>query len=146
MQLLRLGQLAKVERVLEPVDTPGIGAGRDAEPVPRDRPAALELDLAMLKPQVDHSLPEHQLDAELAILLRGSQPEPVAAHGPEQEALGQVRSLVGRIVLGADKHDSAVESTIAEAGRNRVAGRPGADDYRLVGRSRSRSWRSDRNR
>jgi len=55
-----------------------------------------------------------------------------------------MRPLVRQMLLAADQRDVTLKAAVAKAGRHRVAGWAGADDYCL--RSSRRSWRSDQAR
>jgi hypothetical protein len=83
-----------------------------------------------IEPEVDHTLPEHELDAELAILLDRTQAETAPRDCAHQVALGKVRPLVGELRLRTDEDDLAVEAAVTQTGPHRVAGRAAADDQR----------------
>jgi hypothetical protein len=95
-----------------------------------------------LKPDVDDSLPEHEIDAEVAILLHGAKAETAARNLTHQVALGQVGALVRKLRLRTYEDYLPVEAAITKAGGNGVTGGAAAGDQRS-GRVFS-SWRRRR--
>src|SRR5690242_11580432 len=107
----------------------GGGPGGDAEKVPADRGAVFDQHPTFGEAQVDHAPSELEVDVELAVLRLGPQRQPFSRDLAEEIVLAQVRTLVGELWLGADQRDATQKGAVAQAGRNRVAGRAGADDY-----------------
>jgi len=82
---------------------------------------------------------QHELDTKLAILLTRAQTQAIAGHRPEQETLGEVRSLVRSFRFGAGEQDLALKASVTEARCRRVSRGPTADDYCFLDSSRTRS-------
>src|SRR5579859_5370797 len=99
-----------------------------------------------IEADVRDALAKQELDAELAILLEGTQAESIRRHSVEEVALREMRPLVRRLVLRANQRDLAPEAGITKTGRHRIAGGPGADDYCSFGRSSFRRRRIDQYR
>jgi hypothetical protein len=97
-----------------------------------------------LEIQLCHPPPEQKLDAKLAVLRGRTQTQTLARNGSEQEAFGQVRSLIGHLGLAADDDDLALKAPIAQARGHGVSGGSAADDYCF--RVSSRRRRSDQTR
>jgi len=93
----------------------------------------------MLHVQLGYPLAEEELDPELAVLLARAQSKTISWHRAKQEALREVRPLVGESGLGAYKLDFALKARVAQAGCDGVPRGTAADDQRFRVNSRTRS-------
>ena len=93
----------------------------------------------MLEVELGDPHAQQQLDAEFAVLVARPKAQARERHGAEQEALGEVRSLIGELGLGADKQDLASKAGVPKPCSDRVPGGAAANDYRFRESSRTRS-------
>ena len=98
-----------------------------------------------LETEINHALPEPQIDPEVSILPSRSQWQLFARNGAEQVALAQVWPLVRRLGLRAYESYASLEATVPQSGGDRISCGASADDYGAW-RSSSRSLRSDQTR
>ena len=94
--------------------------------------------------KVCDALTEPKLNAEVAILLRWAQAQPLERNGAEKESLGEMRPLVGQSRFGSDQNDLAGEAGVSQPRGDCVARGPAADNQGF--RSSSRSRLSDQTR
>ena len=142
--MLRVGQLAQVDPVIETVEPPRRRSSGDAQKIPGGAPAVLEQDVATLEVELGDPRTQKQLDPKLAILLARTQTQTVSGHRSEQEALGKVRSLVRDLRFRAGEQDLALKARVAQARGSSVPRGTTADDYCFL--CNSRTWSSDQAR
>ncbi len=80
----------------------------DDEPVVADPRAVIERDPPGRDIQRRGPHSEAQLQAEVRVLVLGPQPDALGLERPGQQLLGQRRSVVGEVVLGADQREATV--------------------------------------
>ena len=105
-----------------------LGAGREQQTVEREPFAGVERKLAVVGIDVDDALAEAQLDRVVGVEARPVDEHHVPVGLPAQILLGQRRTLVRTLGLGADEHYPAVEALLAQRLRRLGAGQTGADD------------------
>jgi hypothetical protein len=138
-EMLRVGKLAEVDGIFEPVEPARGRSSRDAEQVPAGAPAALEHDVTPLEVDLGHSRTQQELDPQLAILVSRTQAQAVSLHRSEQEAFGKVRPLIREHRLRAGEQDLALKAGVPQARGGGVPGRTTADDYCFLDSSRTRN-------
>src|SRR5260370_5458462 len=138
-EALSIGQLAQIDRVVEAIEAACGRSGGDTEQIPGNTRPAFEDYVPTVEVELGDALTQHQLDAELAVLLVWAQPQALLCDRSPEEALRQVRPFVRRIGLSASEQDVALKAAVAQARGRRVTGRAGADDYCLLDSSRTRN-------
>jgi hypothetical protein len=105
-----------------------LGAGRQQQTVEREPLAGVQRELAVVGIDVDDALAEAQLDLVVGVEARLVDEHRLPVGLPTQELLGEGRTLVRALGLGADEHNAAVEAILAQRLRRLGAGHAGADD------------------
>src|SRR6266851_10035978 len=138
-EALSIRQLTQIDGVVEAIEATRGRSGGDTKQVPGNTRPVPEDYVPTVEVELDDALTEHQLDAELAVLLAWAQPQALCWHRSPEEALGQMRPFVRRVGFSAGEQDVALKAAVAQARGRSVTGRAGADDYCFLDSSRTRN-------